>query len=214
MKKKKVLSVKELIQVPDQYKMLAAHYGTDFDLDAFGFAQFWAHATKYSSPDYFASGLERKGAGQLCEFFMARLEPKITQAVKTGDGTFLRKLADTIERHTKPIDPARALIAGMAACQKQGHDVEGGWDRTAAEWCNEISRQLRIPPPVEGLDYYLEHKNEVVWSADRLAEISRQAGPAIDIVLFRRWAKEMGLRLKPDKKGRKSRSKATRKKAN
>lgn len=145
MKKKKLLSVKELVQLTAERRALAALYGTDFDKGATSFVKFWHHFAVHSSPENFADGLKRDGSGQLCDMFMSMLEPRITKAIKLGDGTFLRKLADAIERHAQPLDIVRHTIGIMALCQKEGRDVEGGWHHTAEVWRVEIERQTGKP---------------------------------------------------------------------
>ena len=169
MKKKKLLLVKALAQLPPEARTLAAHYGVEHDRDATAFVMIWSVFATCTDPKKFAEEV-RSNKGGLMQLFSSHLEPKITDAVRRRDGTFLRHLADAIERHDKPLDAARYRIGLMALCQQAGREVEGGWDLTANEWC---------------------------------AMISKQIGKPIDIVLFRRWAKEMGLKFLPDKKGRK-----------
>lgn len=171
--KKKLLSVKELLQLPLDEHSLAAHYGTDYDHDAISFVHFWSAITDFENytqtKEEFADAFATNRGG-LRDWFISKLEPKITEAIKANDGTFLRKLADAIERHAHPLNRIRSIIASMAACQKVGNEVEGGWDRTAADWCSMIERMT---------------------------------GRGIDIALFRRWANQHGLEYKRDKVGRK-----------
>jgi hypothetical protein len=177
--RKKLLSVKELLQLPAEFQPFAALYGTDLDPRDAGFVYFWGIAVDMGQPAKHAAAMSE--GGQLREYFVTKLEPRITDAFKTGDATFLRKLADAIESRKRPFDLVRHVIALMALCQKENRDVEGGWNRTASEWC---------------------------------AEIGKQCGRELDLVVFRRMAKEMGLKLAPDKRGRKPTQKLKLKKAN
>lgn len=115
MKKKKLLSVKELVHLPQEERAVVACYGMGYDWDAVAFSMLWAEALESRSDSEWAEGLRRDGCGSLCDTFVEILEPRITEAVKTGDGTFLRKLADAIERRRTPLDRVRFNIGMMAA---------------------------------------------------------------------------------------------------
>jgi len=173
MKKKKLLSVKALPELPLDRRAVAAKYGDRYDEDAFKFAFWWSRLGIGGGPgsvEHPSREESLKPGGALAKMFVMLLEPRISQAVRTGDGTFLRELADAIECEKEPIDIVRHHIGLMALCQRDRRELEDGWDHTDAEWC---------------------------------AEIQRQTGKSFDIALFRRWADQMGLRRLPDKRGRK-----------
>ncbi len=167
--KEKKLSVKELVQLTPQERLFAATFGTDFDEQACRFAWLWGGEIESRSKAGIAEALKPEGR-ELRDLFISKLEPKVTEAIIKGDGTWLRKLADAVERQKNPLDRVRHYIA-LEVVLLEGQEKFMPIDNllhTASWWCEQIGEAL---------------------------------GKKVDPILFRRWAKELGLRLKPDKVG-------------
>lgn len=184
--KKKLLSIKELLELPVELRMQAAEAGADFDPDIQQVLSCWKGVTRVFSDEVLAGRFEMVADHSVPYLFVTTFWKPITESVRKGDGTWLRKFADAIERRQHPLDTVRNHL-GRLACDQRG--------------TGEFVR-YGCPPAWQG----------TAWECR--AEIKRRTGKTVDVVLIRRWAKEMGLALKADRKGRKPTPKLKPKKAN
>lgn len=144
MKKKKLLLVKNLATVADiAHRAHAAAWGIGADSDAVMFVSYWKDALAASPPERFALSVKSEDS-TLRMMFVELLEPKITQSVRTGDGTFLRQLAEAIERSGKPLDRVRSTIGYFAWLRKIGF-FKQNYPKTASECYALVVRDLDQP---------------------------------------------------------------------
>ncbi len=186
--KKKLLLIKELLELPVELRMQAAEAGVDFDPEIQQALNSWAGMMHLCSDQSLADRFEKVPNHSVPYLFGTTFWRPITESIRKGDGTWLRKFADAIERRQHPLDTVRNHLGMLAHDQRatdklfvRGPGCPPAWQGTAWECCDEIKRRT---------------------------------GKTVDIVLIRRLAKEMGLALKADRKGRKPTPKLKPKKAN